>query len=196
MVKKTTVVTPERFAKGFTYPEYLAQVKVNKLQFQQYYDDFALDPADADLLCSLAQQPQGPAKVLVLGEDWCPDVYRGMPTMARVAEAADLEMRVFPRDENLDIMEEFLKEGKYQSIPAFVFYTRDLDYICHWIERPAVANEEIEKIEAGIRAEKPTIDDREFGVERRKRVNPRFPDWQRATVVELKEMLGKALGNH
>ena len=194
MTSKATAVTKERFAKGYTYAEYLAHVKVNKGRFQQYYDDFSLKPGDAEFLRQVAQQPGGPAKVVALGEDWCPDVYRGIPTMARVAEAAGLEMRIFPRDENLDMMDEFLKDGKWQSIPTFVFYTADQEYICHWIERPTVADKEIGEIEAAIRDENPGIDDREFGVERRKRITPRFPGWQQDTVEELKEMLGKAIG--
>ena len=44
MTGKTTVVTPRRFAEGFSYQEYLSQIKVNKLRFQQYYEEF--DPDD------------------------------------------------------------------------------------------------------------------------------------------------------
>ena len=194
MTSKATAVTPERFARGLIFVQYLDLIKVNKALFQQYYSDFSLKPGDVEFFRQVSQRPRGPARVLALGEDWCPDVYRGLPTMARVAEDADLELRIFPRDENLDIMDEFLKDGKYQSISTFVFYTQDLEYICHWIERPAVADREMAEIEAAIRDEKPGIDDREFGVERRKRTTPGFPDWQQATVKELREMLGKALG--
>jgi thiol-disulfide isomerase/thioredoxin len=193
MTGKTTVVTPKRYSEGYTYPEYLDQIKVNKPLFQLYYQDFDLDPAAVEQLRTLSQAPGGPAKVLALGEDWCPDVYRGLPTVAKLADASNVEIRVFPRDSNVDVMDEFLKDGKFQSIPTFVFYTKDMDYICHWIEKPAVAERESQEIEAAIRAENPGIDDRQFGVERRKRVNPRFPAWQHATIVEINEMLEKAL---
>ena len=89
--------------------------------------------------------------------------------MAKLADTVNVELRVFPRDSNSDIMDEFLKDGKFQSIPTFVFYTKDMDYICHWIEKPAVAERESQEIEANIRTENPNIDDRQFGVERRKR---------------------------
>jgi len=194
MAEKTTAVTPERFAQGMTYAEYLAQIKVNKGLFNKYYDEFTLSGEEAAFFRESTQKPGGPTKLLVLGEDWCPDVYRGIPTAARVAEAAGLEMRIFPRDENLDIMDEFLKEGKWRSIPTLVFYTDELDYICHWIERPEVGHQEGAAIETAIRAEKPDIDDREFGVERRNRTAARFPDWQKATIDELKQLLSQALG--
>ncbi len=66
--------------------------------------------------------------------------------MARIAEAAGIELRVFPRDDNLDIMNEFLNHGESQSIPTFVFYTSDHRYIAHWIERPVKANAEMGEV--------------------------------------------------
>ena len=195
MTGKTTVVTPQRFGEGFSYQEYLAQIKVNKLRFEQYYDEFELDEGELERFRALTQRSGGPAKVLAVGEDWCPDVYRGLPTMAKLADSAGVEVRVFPRDSNLDVMNEFLKEGKYQSIPVFVFYTEGLDYICHWIERPEVADRESEEIEEAIRRENPDLDDRQFGVERRKRVSLRFPAWQQATIWEINEMLEQAVGD-
>ena len=195
MTGKTTVVTPQRFGEGFSYQEYLAQIKVNKLRFEQYYDEFELDEGELERFRALTQRSGGPAKVLAVGEDWCPDVYRGLPTMAKLADSAGVEVRVFPRDSNLDVMNEFLKEGKYQSIPVFVFYTEGLGYICHWIERPEVADRESGEIEAAIRKENPDFDDRQFGVERRKRVSLRFPGWQQATIREMNDMLEEAVGD-
>ena len=193
MVRETSVVTPERFGQGFSYDDYLAQIKVNKDRFAGFYNGFQLKPEDAALFRALASRPSGPAKMLVLGEDWCGDVVRGLPVLARVAEAAGMAMSIFPRDLNHDIMNEFLKEGKYMSIPVAVFYTRDHRYICHWIEKPAVAEREMEEIEQAIRAGNPQIDDQEFSRERRARTSARADDWIKATVEELKELLGRAV---
>ena len=63
------------------------------------------------------------------------------PSSQRIAEATGIEMRVFPRDQHKDIIAEFLHDGEFESIPVAVFYTKDHDYIAHWIERPAKANE-------------------------------------------------------
>ena len=157
MQGKTTVVTPKRFSQGFSYEEYLSQIKVNKLRFQQYFSELDIDEVEVERFRAFTRRKGGPAKVLAIGEDWCPDVYRGLPTMAKLAVSADMEVRVFPRDSNLDVMNEFLKEGKYQSIPVFVFYTDGLGYICHWIERPEVADRESGEIEAAIRRENPGL---------------------------------------
>jgi len=169
------------------------QIKVNKARFEGYYDDFKMSAEDAALFKELAQRPDGPAKMMVIGEDWCGDVIRGLPVLARIAEAAGIPISIFPRDSHTDIMDEYLKEGKYMSIPVVVFYTADHEYICHWIERPEVAVVEQREIEKAIRDEKPDIDDREFGQQRRARTAARADDWIAATVVELKELLTKSL---
>lgn len=184
-----SVVTPERFAQGMTYDEYMGSVKVNKARIEEYYANVDLESAQAAALRELADADGGPARMMVIGEDWCGDVVRELPVLARVAEAAGLELRIFARDANHDIMNEFLKEGQYMSIPVAVFYDRGHEYICHWIERSQTANREQGEIEAGIRAETPDISDQDFGRQRRARTAARAGDWQKATVAELVALL-------
>ena len=195
MADKTSVVTPERFKQGLTYQQFISQINVNKDRFEQYYETAkdALSPEDVEFFAQVAQKTGGAARVLVLGEDWCPDVYRGMPVIARIAESSGMEMRVFPRDANLDIMNEFLNKGRSQSIPTMVFYAADQQYLCHWIERPALANKEMEEIDQKLGQEMAGKDEQEVRRARRERVNARFPDWQQATVAELRQMLTQAV---
>ena len=63
--------------------------------------------------------------------------------MAKIAEGAGMEVRMFFRDQNKDIMSEFLKDGEFESIPTIVLYDGDHNELGHWIERPALANEEM-----------------------------------------------------
>src|SRR5574341_228345 len=144
--QKESVVTPERFASGLEWPQYLERVTRNRQKFDYNYEQTAISADDANAFRDLAERPDGPAKVMALGEDWCPDVFRGLPVLARIAEAAGMELRIFPRDDNLDIMNEFLNHGESQSIPTFVFYTSDHRYLAHWIERPATANAEMGEV--------------------------------------------------
>ena len=194
MATDTSVVTPQRFAAGFTYADYMAQVKVNKARMEDFYANFQVTADNAAALQALAAHPAGPAKMLVLGEDWCGDVVRGLPVLARMTEAAGWELRIFPRDQHHDIMNEFLKDGQWMSIPTAVFYTADHRYICHWIERPQLAERETAEIEAAIRAENPEISDPDFGRERRARTAARAADWQQATVTELIARLQERVG--
>jgi hypothetical protein len=194
MTEKPSAVTPERFVSGFTYQDYIAQVKVNKNQFEKYYATGQLSAEDAQFFRKASQARNGVARMLVLGEDWCPDVFRGLPVMARIAEAAGIEMRMFPRDQNLDIMNEFLNQGKFMSMPVAVFYTKDLRYIGHWIERPASANRERTQIEADVRKDRPQAAEPEVQMVIRERLQARYPAWQQESIREMRQMLSEKLG--
>jgi thiol-disulfide isomerase/thioredoxin len=189
MTQQASVVTPEKFDQGVSYETYMGQIKVNKARFEDFYNNFSVTAEDTAALKELVGKANGPAKMLVLGEDWCGDVIRGLPVLARIAEASGMQMTVFPRDENHDIMNEFLKNGQWMSIPVAVFYTKDHEYISHWIERPEIAEQEMEQIEKDIRAETPDISDQDFGRERRARTASRARHWQDMTVTEIRDLL-------
>ena len=183
---KESVVTAERFAAGLTYQEYRERIQRNQAKFDHNYDETRLTDDDARAFRELASRPDGPARVLALVEDWCPDVFRGLPVMARIAEAAGMELRVFSRDQNLDIMNEFLHQGKHQSIPVFVFYTRNQRYLAHWTERPALANEQMHLVNAifqGKTAEEalPEYDRFQQGEV--------WANWRQETVREIRGLL-------
>lgn len=188
--QKESVVTPERFASGMTWEQYLGHAQRNVEKFRYNYEETQVSDEDAAALKALSEAQGGPAKVLVLGEDWCPDVFRGLGVIQRMAEAAGWEMRMFPRDDNLDIMNEFLNQGEHQSIPTVVFYTREHEYITHFIERPAKANAEMDQMRnlfEGL--------DREKDVQEMRRRNNEFQQgpvwggWRDATVSEIRGML-------
>ncbi len=197
--QKESVVTPERFAQGMPYEQWLEAIDRNQARFQENYDGTHLSDEDARALQSLVQAPGGPARCLALGEPWCPDVFRGLPVMARIAEASGMELRVFFRDQNDDIMAEFLKHGEHQSIPTFVFYTKDHRYIGHWIERPALANEEMPK----LRELTEPLDNPDLAQEERQKHikayidfqhGPVWGGWRDATIREIRELLEQRSG--
>jgi hypothetical protein len=188
--QKESVVTRERFDSGLTWEAYLKHIQRNVAKFEYNYAETAVPADKAEALRALTQNENGPARVLVLGEDWCPDVFRGLPVLVRMAEASGWELRVFPRDDNLDIMGEFLNHGEHQSIPTAVFYTKDHRYIMHWIERPAKANSEMDayrKLFEGL--------DREKDVQEMRRRNDEFQQsatwagWRDATIDEITALL-------
>lgn len=194
MTDTVSSVTAERFATGFTYAEYIAQINVNKDRFEQFYEMAEISEDDAKFFQEAAKVPNGSAKILVLGEDWCPDVYRGMPVMARLAEASGMDIRIFPRDQHLDIMDEFLKDGEFRSIPVVVFYTAEQEYLGHWIERPKSANVERDEIDANVKAEMVGSEEEEIRSVIRERTRARQGAWQQASVQEIRELLTDRLG--
>lgn len=185
-----SVVTPERFAKGMTYAEYLASIERNQKRFDENYAGTEIAAADAAAFKALMARPDGPAKMMVIGEDWCPDVFRGMPVFAKLAEATGIEMRVFKRDDNKDIIGEFLKDGEHESIPVTVFYTKDHRYIAHFIERPALAYDEMRTALAPMyaRMRKPDATPEEKEAMKQEYIafqnGPIWSNWRQETVRE------------
>ena len=202
---RESVVTPERFKSGMTWNQYLAYITSEESQqrptpggaprgdanVERFVRNMGAWQISDDARDALQTLPR--LKMLVLGEDWCPDVYRGLPVLAEIAANAGWELRIFPRDEHSDIMAEFLKDGQHESIPTAVLYTLDHEYIGHWIERPAVANEHMANMQKLFSRQ-----DGESEDEMRARIRNAYRDlqssdewasWRDATVDELIDLV-------
>ncbi len=181
-------VISEVFVSGMTYEQFLAAAKSNKAGFEQNYSEFTLADADRKFFADLNAKV-GPMKVLAIVEDWCPDVVRGLPVMARIAEATGMELRLFRRDANPALMGMYLKEGKYMSIPVFAFFDKGFRPMGHWIERPGVASQHIEQ----VRQERERGDGspEEKRAEMAKRMAAQRSLWRQETVREIREMLSR-----
>jgi Thioredoxin len=201
----TSVVTPSRFASGLTYADFLAQVTVNRDRFEKNYANPVVTEHDLQFFRKVAALPDGPRKLLAIGEAWCGDVYRELPTVARIAEAAGLELRIFLRDENPDIMDEFLSNnGKSRAIPIFAFYTAETKYIAHFTERSATAHAGLAQAMKDARTKLGLPDTATFGnlvdPERQKflleviaRTEPLAGQWRKDGVKEIRQLLANAL---
>jgi selT/selW/selH-like putative selenoprotein len=131
-------VSKERFTQGMTYEAYKAQMTRNRERFDAAEAAVVFAPEDLAYFAGLPQ----PLNVLILAEDWCGDVIANLPVLGRLAEeSGKLNLRIFLRDQNLDIMDRYLKDGQFRAIPVFVFFDADFNEIGHWIERPASVSE-------------------------------------------------------
>ena len=131
--------------RGLPYSRYREEIDNNVDVFDEVYRAPAFTPADLDTLGSLP-----PLDVLVLGEDWCPDVYHTLPTWVRVAE--DLPgwgLRVFPRDTHADVMDCFLWRREARRIPVYAFYDRRGHRQTWWSGRSREAQEWVDGRLAG-----------------------------------------------
>jgi hypothetical protein len=217
-------VTPERFAQGRTFDEYVAYLatpanlgregssgaRVDRSGFfREAFEQARLTDDQAAALRWLVGQPKAPARMLAISEDWSSDCRRDVPTFARMAASAGMELRIFNRDgqkfssspvpslteapdSNADLMAQFLnpKRGQtYQSIPVCAFFTRDMEYLYHFTEYPAIYDKDrvvMQHIRAGRPGE--TADqtrdraDREFGEVMQ---SPFWRIWTCATVDEI-----------
>lgn len=171
-------MTPERFAQGMTFDEYvrftgspenlgregfdirrfsLARPRVDWSGYlRERHVRARLGDDQAAAIKWLAAQPGGPAKVLVISEDWSSDCRRDVPYLARLAEAGGLPLRIFTRDGdtmhmkglpdpaaggNADLVNAYANEKngqRFASIPVAVFFTKDFVELYRYVEYPAI----------------------------------------------------------
>lgn len=147
-------VTHERFAQGMSFHEYMAQMRENQEKFAQNYSEAAIDGAVREFVCDLGV----PLNVMIITEDWCGDALTYVPVFGRLAECSDCwTVRVFLRDQNLDLADQYLKEGRYRSVPVFVFFDQDMTELGCFVERPRSVNEERQTLIDTLAAEYPAI---------------------------------------
>ena len=183
-----------RFAKGLTWKEYMAQMGDTRARTEDNYQKATLTEEERKLFSGISQVRY----VLMLAENWCGDVHRNSPLIARITEAMrGCELRVFLRDQNPDLRDCFLNNG-YQSIPVVVFFDQDWNEVGRWIERASAATAKV----IGIRAKTVDVapkDKRDAAMaEYRKQIQAEYevpggPLW-RAAAQEVRLVLEQRLG--
>jgi hypothetical protein len=227
-------VTAERFAQGMAFDQYVKYVgspenlareafgggyfpdggsmggprKDNSAVFRQRYAKARLTEQQAAAIKWLAAQPNGPAKLLVISEDWSSDCRRDLPVLARLAEAGGIEMRVFNRDgkkilgtrrpdpagypdANHDLALQFLKKddrGEWAAVPVAVFFTKEFKELHRYIEFPAIYRKD--EIRARMNAPRPgesaeAAKDRSMKEFVALQASPFFDMWASAGVDEI-----------
>jgi hypothetical protein len=177
--------------------------------FRQAFQASRLTDDQAAALKWLVAQPHGPARMLAISEDWSSDCRRDVPTFARVAAETGMELRIFNRDgqkfsaanvpsladapdSNADLMAQFLnhKGGQtYQSIPVCAFFTRDLEYLYHFTEYPAIYDKD-RVVVGNIRSPRAGESEEQTGARSNREFNelidsPFWRIWTSATVDEI-----------
>jgi Thioredoxin len=126
------VITRERFEQGMTARQYLEQMDLNQDRFARALDAVTLRPEDTTAL----QRSGATRKILVITEDWCGTSLAVLPYVFKLAEADPrVDLRVFLRDQNPDLMDHYLKDGRHRSIPVVVFLDEALAELARFIER-------------------------------------------------------------
>ncbi|MGH7319521.1 MAG: thioredoxin family protein [Candidatus Rokuibacteriota bacterium] len=165
------MVTKERFKQGMTFQQYLDQMSVNKDKFLQQLAEVTVRPEDRALFADRKSQ----LNILVITEDWCGDALTNLPVLAKVVEGAPrVELRVFLRDRNPDLMDQYLNQGMFRSIPVFAFFDDQMNELGRFIERPPAVTEYMEKKQLELR--------RAMREEMKK-------EWRQAAVDEITALL-------
>ena len=142
----------DRFESGLTFPAYLETVRKHRELWRGVWERARIP---ADVLAAGRAVP-GSWRLLVLSEDWCGDAVNILPVVARLAEALPaVDLRVLGRDDNLDVMDAHLTNGRSRSIPVVIFLDEEGTERAWWGPRPTVIQrwvmEEGMKMEPGPR---------------------------------------------
>jgi len=194
MAQLTIPLDSARFSKGMTWKDYMAQMGDTRARTEENYSKASLTEDERKFFSAINQVKH----VLMLGENWCGDVHRNSPMIARIVEAMPgADLRVFLRDQNVDLTDCFLNNG-YRSIPIVVFFDKDWNEVGRWIERSHAATGKAAQIRAKTTDIAPKEKADEAMNEMRKQVGELYaaaggPLW-RAAAQEVRlvlERLGK-----
>ena len=137
MAQEKIPLDAQRFATGMAWKDYLAQMGDTRARTEENYNKASLTAEEKQFFGGLNQVKY----VLMMAENWCGDVHRNSPMIARIVEAMPgTELRVFLRDQHPDLTDCFLNNG-YRSIPIVVFFDKDWNEVGRWIERAGTATQ-------------------------------------------------------
>lgn len=124
----------DRFAAGLTFEAFLPTAEKNAGLWTGLWERAEIPEA---LLARVAALP-GRWHLLVLSADWCGDAANTVPVIARLAErSAKLDLRLLERDQNADLRDAHLTDGRSQSIPVVMVLDEAFRERCWWGPRPA-----------------------------------------------------------
>lgn len=143
------------FQKGLTTAEYTGLMTRNKEEMLSIYENFTLKDEDKSKLEALRSRE---LRAIVLTEDWCGDAMLNNPVLLRLAEATGIEVRFVLRDQNLELMDQYLTNGTSRAIPIFIFIDQEGNEVGVWGPRAPEMQALVEK----RRAELPDKDAPDF----------------------------------
>ncbi|WP_047983657.1 thioredoxin family protein [Ornithinibacillus californiensis] len=134
------------FEKAMTHQEYIEEMETHKENLLHIYNSFTA-PEDTDFFNNLKDKK---LRVIVLTEDWCGDAMMNTPILLHLAEKTNMEVRMLLRDQNLELMDQYLTKGKSRSIPIFIFIDTDGNEVAKWGPRAEYVQQFVDEIRADL----------------------------------------------
>lgn len=153
MLENTTSKKSEIFNKAIDYPAYrnlikslLAENKTTGPNHSEaminytFMNDRRMDRWDKKIVVDpdLIEKVKGLPKMnwMVITEAWCGDAAQNIPFIAKLAkDNPNMDLRFIMRDENPDIMDDYLTNGA-RSIPILILMDQDFNDLAVWGPRP------------------------------------------------------------
>jgi len=137
----------EYFDIGLTVDDYTKLLDSDQTDLHKLYERRAeIDGATVDAI-----RVSGPHNILVVTEPWCGDSLAIFPVIAKLFTEAGCEIRVIQRDEQLDLIDQFLTNGG-RAIPIVIVMDEEFNERFHWGPRPAPAQAIVTEHKAAIAA--------------------------------------------
>lgn len=114
------------FAKGISKEAYMNDLDKHREDFQKVYQHFEIPEEDQGIL-----QAKSGLRVIVLAEVWCGHCMLNVPVLLRMMETANIPVSFLPRDEHLELMDQYLTHNK-RFIPIFIFIDKEGNEIEKW----------------------------------------------------------------
>jgi len=131
----------ERYQQAKRFEEFLEGVEASRDLWHQIHRRARIP----EEVLEGARSLPGPWHLLVMTEDWCGDAIHSVPYLARLAEGVpQLSMRVIGREDNPDLMDAHLTDGK-RSIPVVMILDHEFREVGWWGPRPQPFKELFQK---------------------------------------------------
>lgn len=134
------------FNKGLRTDEYLKDLDKHKENFDQVYQTFQL-PADDDFYQTTEAKK---LRVIVLAEAWCGHCMLNIPILIKMLDATNTPLRFLRRDENLELMDKYLTNGKSRTIPIFIFINESGEEVAKWGPWADITKELVDELKVNL----------------------------------------------
>ncbi|WP_078547981.1 thioredoxin family protein [Litchfieldia alkalitelluris] len=143
------------FDKGISAHQYINTMKVNKESTLKVFNEVSLTSEETRILHELQNLE---LKAVVITADWCGDAMVNLPIFIKLANEAFIEARFLDRDENLELMDQYLTNGTSRSIPIIILLNKEGIEIGKWGPRAEEIQVEVDQ----LRAQLPAKDSEEY----------------------------------
>ncbi|MHC0553053.1 thioredoxin family protein [Salinicoccus sp. CNSTN-B1] len=134
------------FSQAIAAETYIEEMQKHKENLQKVYDAFEI-PDDASFFLELEKQN---LRVIAITEDWCGDAMMNIPILLHLAEKSHMPVKMILRDSNLELMDQYLTNGKSRSIPIFIFIDENGQEVTHWGPRAEAVEQEVSEMKSQL----------------------------------------------
>ncbi|GGF32826.1 thioredoxin [Halobacillus andaensis] len=141
------MVLNDWYSKGLSAQEYVDSMKQHQEGFIYIYEHFKIPTEDEPLFANLRGKKW---RAIILTEDWCGDAMLNIPIFLRIAEVGRINTQFLARDENLDLMDQYLTNEQSRAIPKIIIIDQEGEEVLNWGPRAPEIQQFIENATSSL----------------------------------------------